>query len=123
MHNFKTLDTLHVSFPRALVAYYPDFLATSLNHLRVLYSTFSTYYLTGTDSVPTTSEDDTIELSHLLCPIIDFLAAVIRGGKARDWITDDNVLDVVSSVYAFVQMTDDDVMCTLSSPINSHLIE
>jgi hypothetical protein len=105
------------------VAYYPDFLATSLNHLRVLYSTFSTYYLTGTDSVPTTSEDDTIELSHLLCPIIDFLAAVIRGGKARDWITDDNVLDVVSSVYAFVQMTDDDVMCTLSSPINSHLIE
>lgn len=85
-------------------------MAASLNHLRVLYDTFSTYYLAATDSVPTTSEDETIELPHLLCPVIDFLAAVVRGGKARDWLTDENVLDVVSSVFALVQMTDDDVM-------------
>ena len=98
------------------MAYYPDFLAASLNHLRVLYDTFSVYYLAGTDSVPTTSEDDAIELPHLLCPIIDFLAAVIRGGKARDWIAGDNVLELVSSVYALVQMTEDDVMPSHSFP-------
>jgi len=102
------------------VAYYPEFLAASLNHLRVLYDTFSTYYLAATDSVPTTSEDETIELPHLLCPIIDFFAAVVRGGKARDWLTDENVLDLVPSVFALVQMTDDDVM---PSPLpNSRLI-
>ncbi|KIM47710.1 hypothetical protein M413DRAFT_62252 [Hebeloma cylindrosporum] len=100
---FKTLDTLHASFPRALVAYYPDFLTASLNHLRVLYDTFSTYYLAATDSVPVTSEDEVIELPHLLCPVIDFLAAVVRGGKARDWLADENVLDVVSSVFSLIE--------------------
>lgn len=112
---------MYASFPRALVAYYPDFLAASLNHLRVLYDTFSTYYLAATDSVPTTSEDEIIELPHLLCPVIDFLAAVVRGGKARDWLADENVLDVVSSVFVLVQMTDDDVMPSL--PPNSCLIQ
>jgi hypothetical protein len=96
-------------------------LAASLNHLRVLYDTFSTYYLAATDSVPTTSEDEIIELPHLLCPVIDFLAAVVRGGKARDWLADENVLDVVSSVFVLVQMTDDDVMPSL--PPNSCLIQ
>ncbi|KAF8913175.1 armadillo-type protein [Gymnopilus junonius] len=106
---FRTLETLHTSFPRALVPYLPDFMTVSLHHLRVLYSTFRTYYLAASESVPTTSEDEAIELPQLLCPIIDFLAAVIRGGKARDWLVADNVLSVVSSVFAFVQMTDEDV--------------
>ncbi|KAH9486456.1 Importin-9 [Psilocybe cubensis] len=106
---FKTLDTLHTSFPRALVPHLSDFLNASLNNLRSLYPTFSTYYLAAAESVPNSSEDEPIELPQLLCPIIDFLAAVIRGGKGKDWIVDENVAAVVSSVFAFVQMTDDDV--------------
>ncbi|KDR85511.1 hypothetical protein GALMADRAFT_52743 [Galerina marginata CBS 339.88] len=106
---FKTLDTLHTSFPRALVPYLSEFMTASLNHLRVLYPTFLTYYLAATESVPNTSEDEAIELTQLLCPIIDFLAAVIRGGKSSEWVADENILAVVSSVFAFVQMTDEDV--------------
>ncbi|KAF8963883.1 armadillo-type protein [Flammula alnicola] len=106
---FKTLDTLHTSFPRALVQYFPDLLAASLNHLRVLYPTFCTYCLAATESAPNTSEDESIELPQLLCPILDFLAAVIRGGKFREWLVDENIMAIVSSVFAFVQMTDEDV--------------
>lgn len=84
-------------------------MASSLHHLRALYPTFCTYYLAASESAPNTSEDEAIELPQLLCPIIDFLAAVIRGGKARGWLVDDNILAVVSSVFAFVQMTDEDV--------------
>ncbi|PPQ86958.1 hypothetical protein CVT25_009780 [Psilocybe cyanescens] len=106
---FKTLDTLHTSFPRALIPHLFDFLSASLNNLRSLYPTFSAYYLAATESIPSPSEDDPIELPQLLCPIIDFLAAVIRGGKGRDWVVDENIAAIVSSVFAFVQMTDEDV--------------
>jgi len=85
----------------------------SLNHLRALYPTFLTYNLAATESAPSTSEDESVELPQLLCPIIDFLAAVIRGGRGRDWVTDENILGVVTSVFAFVQMTDEDVLSLL----------
>jgi len=84
-------------------------LVASLNHLRALYPTFSSYCLTALESTPNTSEDEPIELPQLICPIIDFLAAVVRGGKARDWLRDENILSLVSLVFSFVQMTDDDV--------------
>ena len=84
-------------------------MASSLHHLRALYPAFRTFYLAASESAPNTSEDEAIELPQLLCPIIDFLAAVIRGGKARDWLVDDTILAVVSSILAFVQMTDEDV--------------
>lgn len=105
----QTLDTLHTSFPRALVPYLPDLLSASLEHLRVLYPIFSTYCLSASESAPSTSEDETLELPQLLCPIIDLLAAVVRGGRARDWVVYENILPLVSSIFAFVQMTDEDV--------------
>jgi importin-9 len=82
---------------------------TSLNHLRVLYPTFSHYYLSATEAVPSTSEDESIELPQLLCPIIDFVSAVIRGGKCRQWLGEENILSLVASTFNYVQMTDDDV--------------
>lgn len=84
-------------------------MTASLNNLRSFYPAFSTYYLSATESTPNTSEDEPIELTQVLCPIIDFLAAVIRGGKAREWVADENILAIVTSVFAFVQMTDEDV--------------
>lgn len=100
---------MHTSFPRALVPHLSDFLSASLNNLRSLYPIFSTYYLAASESVPNSSEDEPIELSQLLCPIIDFLASVIRGGKGREWVVDENIAAIVSSMFAFVQMTDEDV--------------
>ncbi|CAA7265862.1 unnamed protein product [Cyclocybe aegerita] len=105
---FKTLDTLHTSFPRALVDYLNDFLAVSINHLRALYSTFTSYYLNGSESAPNTSEDEPIELPQLVCPIIDLLAAVIRSGKAHNWLSDANIFSLVSSVFAYIQMSEED---------------
>ena len=82
---------------------------TSLNHLRLLYPTFSHYYLSATEAVPSTSEDESIELPQLLCPIIDFVSAVIRRGKCRQWLGEENILSLVASTFNYVQMTDDDV--------------
>ena len=105
----QTLDLIHTSFPRALASSLPEFLTASLNHLTVLYPTFSHYYLSATEAVPSTSEDESIELPQLLCPIIDFLSTVIRGGKAREWLGEENMLSLVVSMFNYVQMTDDDV--------------
>ena len=105
----QTLDVLHTSFPRALASFLPDFFAASLNHLHVLYPTFSHYYLSATEAVPSTSEDESIELPQLLCPIIDFLSAVTRGAKGREWLGEENILSLVAYMFNYVQMTDDDV--------------
>lgn len=103
------MDVLHTSFPRALASSLPELLAVSLNHLRVLYPTFSHYYLSATEAVPSTSEDESIELPQLLCPVIDFLSAVTRGAKGREWFGEENILSLVVSMFNYVQMTDDDV--------------
>ena len=61
------------------------------------------------EAVPSTSEDESIELPQLLCPIIDFVSAVIRGGKCCQWLGEENILSLVTSTINYVQMTDNDV--------------
>ncbi|KAF8167572.1 armadillo-type protein [Crassisporium funariophilum] len=106
---FKTLDSLHTSFPRALAPSLSEYLTASLNHLRVLYPTFLHYYLSASEPVPSSSEGEPIELPELLCPIIDFLSSVTRGSKGREWLGHDNLVPLISSIFNYVQMTDDDV--------------
>lgn len=91
------------------MAYIPDLLTASVNHLRVLFPTFSSYYLLTTETTPTTSEDDPVELTQLLCPIIDFQSSIIQSGKARGWLSAENLSILISSVFAYMQMTDEDV--------------
>ena len=117
----QTLDVLHTSFPRALSSSLPDFLAASLNHLHVLYPTFSHYYLSATEAVPSTSEDESIELPQLLCPVIDFLSAVTRGAMGREWVGEENILSLVASMFNYVQMTDDDVSSSACRRVASFL--
>ena len=81
----------------------------SLRHLQALYPAFMRYCLSASDTVPTSSEDETIELPQLLCPIIDFTASVVRGGKAKAWLDGGNLERLVTAVFEFAQMTDDDV--------------
>lgn len=119
-HRNQALDTIHTSFPRALTPFILDYLAVSLTHLVALFPTFAHYYISSSDSVPRTSEDETIELPQLICPIMDFMAGVSRGGKAKDWWTaPGNLPHLVSSVFNFVQMTDEDVS-HLDSPSTSY---
>lgn len=105
----QTLDTIHTSFPRTLTPHLQELLTASLNHFQTLYPTFAQFYLSSSESAPRSSEDESIELPQLICPIIDFVAAVARGGKAKEWFDSRNLAALVSAVFNFVQMTDEDV--------------
>ncbi|KAI8980578.1 ARM repeat-containing protein [Trametes punicea] len=105
---FKTLETIQTSFPRALTPHVKDFLRAALEHLSALYPTFSHYYLHSAASVPPSSEDETIELTHLVCPVLDFVANVARSGKAKDWFEGANLAGLISGVFNWVQMTSED---------------
>ncbi|KZP10073.1 ARM repeat-containing protein, partial [Athelia psychrophila] len=105
---FKTLDTIHTSFPRALTPYLKDFLAASLQHLQSLFPTFTEFYLTSSASPPGSSEDEFIGLPHLICPIIDFMSSATRGGRAKEWFDSGNLQALVHSLFRYVQMTEED---------------
>jgi hypothetical protein len=105
----QTFDTIHTSFPRSLTSYFNDILTLSLNHMRTLFPTFSQYYLSSTESVPSSSEDGNIDLQQLICPILDFVSAVSRGGKAKEWFQKENMDALISMVFSYSQMTDEDV--------------
>lgn len=81
----------------------------ALNHLNVLFPTFYACYISCTDPIPTSSEDETIDLTQLVCPIFDFISNSARGGKAKDWFNQINLTAVVSSIFNWAQMTNGDV--------------
>ncbi|KAJ7665464.1 ARM repeat-containing protein [Mycena polygramma] len=113
---FKTLDTIHTSFPRALTPYLNAYLTVSLNHLHSLYGPFSQYYLSSNESAPRSSENESIELPQLICPIFDFTAAVTRGGKSKGWFENQNLSALISCVFKFLQMTNEDEESWASNP-------
>ncbi|KAF8634940.1 hypothetical protein AX15_000671 [Amanita polypyramis BW_CC] len=113
---FKTLDTIHTSFPRALTPYLPDLLSSSIYHLQTLYPTFVHYYISSSDSVPHTSEDETIELPQLIVPIIDFVSNIARGGKAKGWFDVQHFPALVSAIFRFTQMTEEDEETWAANP-------
>ncbi|TDL19426.1 ARM repeat-containing protein [Rickenella mellea] len=105
---FKTLDTIHISFRQALSSYLNDLLTSSLNHLSAILPTFTHYYLSSSSpSIPNASEEDPIELAQLGCPILDFMSALIRGGKAKAWL-EPNLEWLVGTIIGWIQMTSED---------------
>ncbi|KAM6498769.1 Armadillo-type fold, partial [Amanita muscaria] len=113
---FKALDTIHTSFPRALTPYLPNYLASSLLHLQTLYPTFVHYFISSSNSAPHTSEDESIELPQLIVPIFDFVSAVVRGGKAKSWFQGNHFATLISAVFKFTQMTEEDEETWASNP-------
>ncbi|KAJ7823248.1 ARM repeat-containing protein [Mycena leptocephala] len=113
---FKTLDTIHTSFPRALTPYLSAYLSISLNHLHSLFGPFSQYYLSPNESAPRSSENESIELPQLICPIFDFTAAVTRGGKSKGWFENQNLSALIASVFNFLQMTNEDEETWAANP-------
>ncbi|KAL0068448.1 hypothetical protein AAF712_004526 [Marasmius tenuissimus] len=104
----KALDTIHTSFPRAIMPYLPELLASALNHLVTLYPTFDEYYLAATEAVPQSSEDEPVSLPQLVTSTMDFIASIARGGRARDWFTGERYATLISAVFQYIQMTDED---------------
>ncbi len=89
--------------------YFDDLLSASIAHLNLLYPTFDQYYLTSSEPIPPSSEDEPVHLSHLISSILDFVATVIRGGKAKQWFTPEHSTALIAAVFNYAQMTDEDV--------------
>ncbi|KAF9225273.1 ARM repeat-containing protein [Gyrodon lividus] len=109
---FKALDVINTAFPRGLKAYLEPFLDASLAHLQGIFPTYDNYYISATESAPGTSEDETVELPHLICPMFDFLSNVVRGGKAKQWLDSQsnpqNLSHLVGTIFRYTQMTAED---------------
>jgi importin-9 len=103
------METIHSLFSRLLTPHLTDLLTSSLNHLRSLLSTYSRYYLSNAESVPPSSEGGSIDLPQLICPILDFFAAVSRGGRAKGWFGEENLRSLIALVFSYVQMAEEDV--------------
>ncbi|KAG6896763.1 hypothetical protein C0992_006277, partial [Termitomyces sp. T32_za158] len=104
----QTLDKILIAFPRAMKPYLEAFLTASVVHLQALHATFTEYYLSSSEATPGSSEEEAIELPQLICPILDFVSAVTREGKQRDWFNMNNIGSLVAAVFDFVQMTNED---------------
>ncbi|KAG1747560.1 armadillo-type protein, partial [Suillus lakei] len=109
---FKTLDVIHTSFPRAMTSYVRGYLDASLRHLQVMSETYDTFYISGSGSAPGSSEEETVEIPHLICPLFDFVSNVVRGGKAKEWLQAENLNSVeetwATNANAFVAHEEDD---------------
>jgi len=114
-HYLQTLSMIYISFPKAIdLSLVTDFLAASINHLNALFPTFAHYYINSEDSVPITSEDDTIELPQLVSSIFDFMSTVARHGKTKGWL-EVNLQQIIFVIFGYAQITKDDVRDLLTA--------
>ncbi|KAH7886300.1 ARM repeat-containing protein [Phlebopus sp. FC_14] len=104
---FKTLDVINTAFPRGIKAYLDGYLEASLQHLQALFSTYDHFYISASEVAPRSSEDEAIELPHLICSLFDFLINAARGGKARQWYSS-NLPALVGAIFQYSQMTEED---------------
>ncbi|KAH9973321.1 ARM repeat-containing protein [Lactifluus volemus] len=102
---FKTLDTIHTSFPRILAPYLPAYVVASLHHLHALYPTYVRYYLADSAVVPNSSEGEPIELYKLVTPLVDFLTTATRQSKARVSFDHETLGKLVDILMQWAQMT------------------
>ena len=80
-------------------------------HLQLLFPTFATYHLSGS-ATPPIPEEDAIDLPQLICPLLDFVTAIARDGKAKEWFTNQStgrMGELITEVVQWSQMTEDDV--------------
>ncbi|KAF8554336.1 ARM repeat-containing protein [Imleria badia] len=109
---FKALDVINTAFPRGLKPYVESFLDSSLVHLQSIFSAYETYYINATESVPGSTEDEAVELPHLICPLFDLVSNIVRGGRAKQWLDpknqNQNLTNLAGVVFRFAQMTTED---------------
>ena len=86
----------------------PSFLDLAVGHLNILYPTFDQYYISSSDPLPPSDDDDQVHLSHLISSILDFTSGMVRGGKAKAWFTQEHSAELIQCVFRYAQMTDED---------------
>ncbi|KAI0347862.1 ARM repeat-containing protein [Trametopsis cervina] len=104
----KTLDIIHTSFPRVLAPYLPDFLNSTLHHLGALFPEFFHYYITAENTPPFTSEDERVDLTQLAGSALDFISAVARSGRAKQWFNEEKTTALLAEVFRWIEMTADE---------------
>ncbi|KAH9962332.1 armadillo-type protein [Russula compacta] len=102
---FRTLDTMHTSFPRVVAPYLAAFVTAALDHLDALYPTYVRYYLTDSVTVPNSSEGEAIELYKLITPVLDFVTIATRQSKARVSFDQETLGKLVDALVRWAQMT------------------
>jgi len=90
-----------------------DIMNISLGHLQNLLPLFTQYYVSSTDTVPVSEEEEAVELPRLIGSILDFTAGVARSGRAKDWVSSQGAA-LVTVVFSYALMTDDDVRSSCS---------
>ncbi|KAF8844142.1 ARM repeat-containing protein [Paxillus ammoniavirescens] len=109
---FKALDMINTAFPRGLKPYLEPFLDASLSHLQGIFPTYDSYYIGAAEPAPGSSEDEAVELPHLICPMFDFLSNVVRGGKAKQWLDSQSnpqhLPHLIGATFRYTQMTAED---------------
>ena len=88
--------------------YLPGYLSASVLHLQVLLPKYSEYYITDSLSVPVSSEGEPIEIPRLIAPMVDFMSAAARSGRASDWFRA-HMTAVVEVTLGWSQMTRENV--------------
>lgn len=107
------MDVINTAFPRGLKAYVESFLDSSLSHLQSIFPAYEIHYINATEPTPGSTEDEAVELPHLICPLFDLLSNIVRGGKAKQWLDPQNrfhnLTSIVGVIFQFAQMTAEDV--------------
>lgn len=93
-----------------LTPYLPEYLTAILHHLGALFPVFYHYYVVSEDTAPSTSEDERVDLTQLAGSSLDFISAVARSGRAKEWFTEANTRSLVAEAFRWIEMTADEVL-------------
>ncbi|KAG9127317.1 hypothetical protein FRC07_014850 [Ceratobasidium sp. 392] len=119
---YRSLNTIHTSFPKSLSSYTPTLLSHSLSHLQNLLPVFVNHYVqSDAVSPPTSSTDDPdqqVSLTHSASSLIDYVGNAIRTSAGRSWFesTDGALQSYIEMVASWAQMTEEDEENWSSNP-------
>ncbi|KAG9100077.1 hypothetical protein FS749_016346 [Ceratobasidium sp. UAMH 11750] len=111
---YRSLNTIHTSFPKSLSPYTPALLSHSLSHLQNLLPVFVDHYVrSGAASPPTSSTDDPdqqVSLTHLASSLIDYVGSAVRTSAGSSWFENTNgaLQNYLEMVAGWGQMTEED---------------
>ncbi|KAL5640264.1 hypothetical protein ACGC1H_007512 [Rhizoctonia solani] len=111
---YRSLNTIHTSFPKSLSTFTPTLLGYSLTHLNRLLPTFINHYVRAdADPAPATSSDDPdqqVSLTNLASSLLDYVGSAVRTSVGRSWFesTDGALQNYIEMVAGWSQMTEED---------------
>ncbi|CAE6488834.1 unnamed protein product [Rhizoctonia solani] len=111
---YRSLNTIHTSFPKSLSTFTPALLGHSLTHLNRLLPSFINHYVRAdADPAPATSSDDPdqqVSLTSLASSLLDYVGSAVRTSVGRSWFesTDGVLQGYIEMVAGWSQMTEED---------------